>query len=378
MPFATILRKIYCKIKKKKLLPPPTVFDANITIANPDTCRSDGCVHFSGEFIPQKKARIRWLKIFSHGAFLGKFKPGKKDIGKHLKIDIVVPISRHHDVFEFYLEYMNGSGDYLGNLELSYQTGLNKFEKELAEKSRDIAVPPPDIIFLTQGHREPEVYLRSVPRGVYKLKQVLADVGIPFESMRTILDFGCGSGRLIRGLYADDPTREIYGADYNEELITWAKQNLPQGITFIKNEFAPPLPVEDQKFDLVYLVSVFTHLPLESQYKWLSEFKRILKSNGILVISLHGMAYLYEFRRNGSESYEDLMTTGYASIYSGSDAAAGSNQFFTAHMPEYACAALFKDWNILAALPGGKLRNQLATLDILGFSGVQDIYVLSP
>lgn len=378
MPFSIICRKIYCKIKKKKRLPPRTVFDAHFIAANLDTCRADGRVHFTGDFIPQNKGRIKWIKVYSHGVFLGKFKPGKKDHRKHITIDIEVPLSPHHDVFEFYLEYKNGSGDYLGNIELSYQTGLREFEKELAEKSRDIVVPPPDIIFLTQGHREPDVYLRSVPRGVYKLKQVLAEAGIPLEKMRTILDFGCGSGRLIRGLYADDPTRKIYGADYNEELIAWAKQNLPGDITFIKNEFDPPLPIEDNTIDLVYLVSVFTHLPLDSQDKWLAEFKRILKKDGILIISLHGMAYLYEFRSNGSDAYEGLMKTGYASTYKGSDAAAGSNRFFTAHMPEYACTTLFKDWKILASLPGGKLRDQLATFDVLGFSGAQDIYILTP
>lgn len=378
MPFSTICRKIYCKVKKKKHLPPGTVFDANIRIVNLHTCRDEGRVHFSGDFISPKKNRIRWIKVYSRGVFLGEVKPGKKDSRKRITVDIEVPLSPFNDVFEFYIEYRNSSGIYLGNLELSYLTALSKFEKELVEKSRDVTIPPPDIIFLTQGHREPDVYLRSVPRGVYKLKQVLSELGIPFEKMRTILDFGCGSGRLIRGFYADDPTRSIFGADYNEELIAWAKQHLPPEITFIKNEFDPPLPVEDRKFDLIYLVSVFTHLPLPSQQKWLTEFKRILKSGGILVISLHGMAYLYEFWRKSSESYEDLMITGYTKSYKGSHSVAGSNQYFTAHMPEYASKTLFKDWNTLACLPGGQLRNQLATFDILGFSGAQDIYVLSP
>lgn len=376
MPFATVCWKIYCRIKKKNPLPPGTIIDANVNAANLNTCRDEGKVRFTGDFVPQRKS-IRWITVYSRGVLLGKVKPGKKDKRRRIKIDIEVPLSRYHDTFEFYLEYPRGSRDYLGNLELSYQTGLSKFEAELAEKSRDIAVPPPDIIFLTQGHREPDVYLRSVPRGVYKLKQILAEIGIPFEKMRTILDFGCGSGRLIRGLYADDPGREIYGADYNETLINWAKENLPRQIKFIKNEFNPPLPVAEQTFDLVYLVSVFTHLPLENQFKWLAEFKRILKKGGILIISLHGMAYLPHFRRIVPDAYETLLRKGYASSFKWWAAEPGTNESFSAHMPEYACNTLFKDWKILAYLPGGQLRSQLATFDILGFSGAQDIYMLS-
>ena len=377
MPFPVICRKIYSRIKKRRPPPPGAVYDAYINPLNLETCRDEGQLHIAGDFVPMRKSPVRWFKVYSRGLLLGKVQPKPKDSRGRLPVDFKVPLCKYHDKFEFYVELDNGSRGFLGSLELSDRAALRDFEKELPEKSRDIAVPPPEIIYLTQGHREAEVYLRSVPRAVYKLKQIFVHMGIPFGNMRTILDFGCGSGRVVRGLYADDPSREIYGADYNEELIAWAKKSLPADIHFIKNELDPPLPVEDQKFDLIFLVSVFTHLPLESQHKWLAEFRRVLKKGGILVISLHGMTYLNNFRIENPEAYETLMSKGYTSSYEGSGAAAGSNEYYTAHLPEYALQNIFQDWQVLAHLPGGRIDGQLVTFNVLGFSGPQDLYILT-
>ena len=41
-------------------------------------------------------------------------------------------------------------------------------------------------------------------------------------------------------------------------------------------------------FDLIYAISVFTHLSAEYQFLWLNELRRILKRNGILILTLHG------------------------------------------------------------------------------------------
>jgi len=45
-------------------------------------------------------------------------------------------------------------------------------------------------------------------------------------------------------------------------------------------------------FDLIYGLSVFTHLPESSATKWLLEMQRVLKPGGILIVSIHGMTAL--------------------------------------------------------------------------------------
>ena len=44
----------------------------------------------------------------------------------------------------------------------------------------------------------------------------------------------------------------------------------------------------DKSVNLVLCHSVFTHLPEDTQFLWLSELYRILDDDGIAVISFHG------------------------------------------------------------------------------------------
>ena len=376
MRVSYIALKLYYLLKKPVPLPAGAVYDANINIMNLDTYHIDGHLHFTGDIGPLKELPVKWIHIYSQGVLLGK--APVNEINQRLTFSIEVPFSQGYDVFEFYFELSDGTKDYPGNLQLSYLLDMKEFEKIITGKSRDIVPPPMEILFKTHGNNNIEAYMNSIPRGIYKLQHILSDLGIQFEDIHAILDFGCGSGRLLHGLYAADPIRELYGTDYNDELLQWARNNLPPEIKFIKNELYPPLPFKDQQFDLIYLVSVFTHLPLDCQQKWLREFKRILKKGKILVVTLQGMAYLNYFKREYHIAYDKLVKKGYVDTYkTKANGVPGSNVFFTAHMPGFARKTLFKDWELLLYLPGGKLRNYLAAFNDLGFAGVQDIYVLT-
>jgi SAM-dependent methyltransferase len=80
---------------------------------------------------------------------------------------------------------------------------------------------------------------------------------------------------------------EIYGCDQNPELVEWCSRNLPFMSTSV-NEVEPPTPYEDESFDLVYALSVLTHLPEELQSPWMAEFRRILRPDGLLLFTTLG------------------------------------------------------------------------------------------
>jgi len=107
----------------------------------------------------------------------------------------------------------------------------------------------------------------------------------------TILDWGCGPGRVIRHLpEVLDSSCNFFGSDYNKKYINWCRANIPQA-TFEANNLEPPMVFESNMFDIIYGVSIFTHLSEASHWAWYKELIRVLKPGGIMFITFHGEAF---------------------------------------------------------------------------------------
>ncbi|OZV69851.1 class I SAM-dependent methyltransferase [Winogradskyella aurantia] len=103
-----------------------------------------------------------------------------------------------------------------------------------------------------------------------------------------ILDWGCGPGRVIRHMpkIINNGCR-FYGTDYNEKSINWCKSHLTK-IDFNKNSLKAQLPYENNVMDIIYGISIFTHLSDEMHHDWFKELHRILKPGGIMFLTTHG------------------------------------------------------------------------------------------
>jgi len=112
----------------------------------------------------------------------------------------------------------------------------------------------------------------------------------PTDASR-ILDFGCGCGRVMAYLRTAFPGH-LHGTDLDPEAVAWCQQNLAAVGTFSVNEHMPPLPFDDAAFDIVYSISVFSHLPEEMQTAWLGDLRRVTKPGGYLLLSVQGEAML--------------------------------------------------------------------------------------
>ncbi len=247
-----------------------------------------------------------------------------------------------------------------------------------AEVRRDAApsaIPPPDpeIVFLTQGNECVNSYLLSSWYAVYHLGEVLDGLGFDLSEFERVLDFGCGGGRVLRGFPQLYPHLELYGSDYNQKLIDWASAHFPEEFHFNQNQLHPPLPYDDDFFDLVYMISVFTHLSLDCQMAWLAELRRVLKPGRPLVLTLHGLGVLPSYRYGNAQLYLALLEKGY---WENCFEVEGANQYVTAHLPGFACDTLFKDWNVLASLPRGAQGNRLHD-SRLNFAHTHDMWVLT-
>jgi SAM-dependent methyltransferase len=141
---------------------------------------------------------------------------------------------------------------------------------------------------LVAGTADAEWFLRSGKAQAEYLREVLASVPRPIGEMDSILDFGCGCGRIVR--WFSDVRPAIDACDYNSELVAWCDANLGF-VRARKTGLEPPLPYPDAGFDFLYAFSVFTHLSVELAGRWMTELARVVKPGGLVWFTIHGGSY---------------------------------------------------------------------------------------
>jgi SAM-dependent methyltransferase len=98
-----------------------------------------------------------------------------------------------------------------------------------------------------------------------------------------ILDLGCGNGRYLD--YFGQKSIEYFGTDNSEKLIELAKKRYPKANFQVADALSLPFP--DNFFDKIFSVAVFHHIPSEElKLDFLKEAKRVLKSGGILILTV--------------------------------------------------------------------------------------------
>lgn len=160
-----------------------------------------------------------------------------------------------------------------------------KINKEFKKNHPDIPIPPDYLIYesfqmdyskyFNSGHDTAELLA-----GYFKKHIDLKN--------KKILDWGCGPGRVIRHLpsvIGNDC--EYYGTDYNKKSIEWCTNHLP-GIHFNHNSLEAKLPYSNNSMDVIYCLSIFTHLSEQMHYDWYKELFRVLKPNGIMYLTTQG------------------------------------------------------------------------------------------
>lgn len=110
--------------------------------------------------------------------------------------------------------------------------------------------------------------------------------GWSFEDKR-VLDFGCGAGRTLRHFLAEADGAELWGADQDAASIDWIQANLSPPLNAWRCSHGPPIGLPLGSFDLIWAISVFTHLTVGS-IPWLLELHRLLKDDGLLIATYYG------------------------------------------------------------------------------------------
>jgi SAM-dependent methyltransferase len=164
-----------------------------------------------------------------------------------------------------------------------------------------LAVPPARLIFRVAGRHEAEAYFEGGRLAAESIRDALSRHGVDIAAIGSLLDFGCGCGRVIR--YWKDHPADIHGCDYDSGAVAWCRRHLSFA-DFRVTRLRPPLPYPSGRFDLVYALSVFTHLPEELQAPWIDELDRVLAPGGCLLLTVHGSAYLDRLSAEERRTFE--------------------------------------------------------------------------
>jgi SAM-dependent methyltransferase len=101
---------------------------------------------------------------------------------------------------------------------------------------------------------------------------------------RRVLDFGSGAGRTVRHFLGDAGETELWACDIDAASVEWMQTRLGPQVHAFRNDHSPPLARPDGYFDLIWAVSVFTHIT-DQWSAWLLELRRVLKPDGLLLAS---------------------------------------------------------------------------------------------
>lgn len=177
---------------------------------------------------------------------------------------------------------------------------------------------------------------------VRRFDQLLSErFGRPLASFRSILDWGCGAGRLSRYLPQGGP--QLTGIDIDADNIETCRNTLPFA-SFHQVELMPPTRFAAGSFDLVLGLSVLTHLNEPVQDAWLAELERITAPGGLVLLSIQGLAQMSLYRAPPTLKLEahrrGILDTGGNSQL---DAVIADLSYYrdVVHSPDY----IFTHWN---------------------------------
>lgn len=134
-----------------------------------------------------------------------------------------------------------------------------------------------------------------------------------------IMDFGCGYGRISRMMYYFTDPENIWGIDAWERSLATCHDARMAG-NFVLSELVPAtLPVGDTKFDLIFSLSVFTHLPMHAITSVLGATRQCIADDGLLIATIRPVE-IWRYLSNehitkvAEKLIEDHVRDGYAYV----------------------------------------------------------------
>jgi len=151
-------------------------------------------------------------------------------------------------------------------------------EDSLGTLAERFALVPDALIYKVNGSRSLELF-ENIGRLTVKTMRHY----VTRSPLDRVFDFGCGLGRILIPFKQQCADARFTAFDIDAEMLRWAQ--------FLCRDHAERYTLDtdgldDASFDLVYAISVFTHLDTTTE-RWLGEIRRLLKPGGQAFITYH-------------------------------------------------------------------------------------------
>jgi SAM-dependent methyltransferase len=156
-----------------------------------------------------------------------------------------------------------------GRIAQRVATAMSRAERRIA---------PADTMFIDEAH-----YFSVSASALTAI--VLATETVGMEPRR-ILDFGCGFGRVMRGLRAAFPDAELIASDVDQPGVQYCVETFGARPLASSTDLGRLPSLRD--VDLVWCGSVLTHLDADQWPRLLGYFSAALADGGVAVVTTHG------------------------------------------------------------------------------------------
>lgn len=180
--------------------------------------------------------------------------------------------------------------------------------EQVLKDPRKSPVPPDDLRTRVHGLDNPASFTRLGKVITFDLYTSLNAQGVNSRDELRVLDFGCGCGRVLPWFSYLYPNSKLSATDIDEEAIGWCQANLSDCADFAVNSHNPPLVYPSESFEIIYSISVFTHLPEDMQHRWLQELQRITRPGGFVAMTFHDSSL---FPSKSNRARKKLEETGF-------------------------------------------------------------------
>jgi len=134
-------------------------------------------------------------------------------------------------------------------------------------------------------------YLSDGWRTLSELMLLLETVDRPLLKFANVLEFAAGYGRFTRHLAAALPGK-VTCADVMPGSVDFLREQF--GVAGFESSHDPEKVVFPENYDLIFVLSMFTHLPIPMWAPWLRVLHGAVKPGGLLVISVHNEEFARE------------------------------------------------------------------------------------